>query len=268
MDRLILKNKTILIVDDYAVNTELLSLFVADAGAIPLTASNGLECIGIVKTRHVDMILMDSNMPVMNGLDTTRELRLLPEGKDLIIVGISGNDNADDERACLDAGMNCVVPKLTLNDTKLIKLAASLMHSPDTPAENELNPSSTQCTDSTDPKTHDQIMDYKKALREFENDTELLNSLIIEFNKISNNSAQSMKLALDRGDYATIQKESHGIKGGAANLCAMPLADAAKTLENACRANALQAEIEKLYGNLVTALTQFDSFVNKLLSKN
>jgi two-component system, sensor histidine kinase and response regulator len=265
MDSSVLKNKNILIVDDYAVNTELLSLFVADAGANPLTASNGIECIEIVKKQQVDMILMDSNMPVMNGLDTTRELRLLPQGKNLIIVGISGNDNEDDEKACLDAGMNCVVPKLTLNDTKLIKLAASLLHTPDTSAGNDLNQSLTQCSESTGSNTPDQIMDYKKALREFENDTELLNSLLVEFNQITHRSALSMKQALDTSDYAYVQKESHGIKGGAANLCASPLSEAAKALENACRANAQPAKIAELYDNLMIALAQFDSFINKQL---
>lgn len=267
MDSSLLKNKNILIVDDYAVNTELLSLFVDDAGANPITASNGLECIEIVKKQQIDMILMDSNMPVMNGLDTTRELRLLPQGKDLIIVGISGNDNENDEKMCLDAGMNCVVPKLTLNGTKLIKLAESLLHSPETSAATESHQTLTQHNETTGNSTPDQTMDYKKALREFENDKELLNSLIVEFNKISHCSAQSMKQALETSDYAHVQKESHGIKGGAANLCAMPLSDAAKALENACRANVQPEEIAKLFDIFMITLAQFDTFVNIQLPK-
>jgi CheY-like chemotaxis protein/HPt (histidine-containing phosphotransfer) domain-containing protein len=267
MDSSILKNKNILIVDDYEVNTELLSIFVADAGANPLTASNGLECIEIVKKQHVDMILMDSNMPVMNGLDTTRELRLLPQGKDLIIVGISGNDNESDDKACLDAGMNCVVAKLTLNDKKLINLAASLLqHTPDASTENESNHSVTQHHE-TSSVTPNQIMDYKKALSEFENDRELLNSIIVEFNKITHSNAETMKQALDASNYVQIQQESHGIKGGAANLCAMPLSDAAKALENACRTNAQPAEIAKLFDIFMIALSQFDTFVNNQLEK-
>jgi CheY-like chemotaxis protein len=266
MDNSILKNKYILIVDDYAVNTELLSLFVTDAGANPLTASNGLECIEIVKKQPIDMILMDSNMPVMNGLDTTRELRLLPQGKNLIIVGISGNDNEDDERACLDAGMNCVVAKLTLNERKLIALASSLLQTPDTSTEDEPNQTSTLQNQPCG-ITPNQIMDYQKALSEFENDTELLNSLIIEFNQITHSSAQSIKKALCSSDYEFIQQESHGIKGGAANLCAMPLSDAAKALENACRTNALPTEIEKLFDSFLIELSQFNVFVNKQFKK-
>lgn len=204
-------------------------------------------------------------MPVMNGLDTTRELRLLPQGKNLIIIGISGNDNENDEKACLDAGMDCVVAKLTLNDKKLINLASSLLHIPDTSTETDSNQPLTQHNETSGSSTPNQIMDYNKALSEFENDSDLLNSLIVEFNKITHGSAQSMKQALDTSDYEYIQKESHGIKGGAANLCAMPLSDAAKALENACRTNAHPVEIAKLFDIFMIELSQFDTFVTKQL---
>jgi len=266
MDRSILQDKTILIVDDYKVNTELLSIFVADAGATPLTACNGLECIEIIKKQHVDMILMDRNMPIMNGLDTTRELRLLPQGKNLIIVGISGNDSENDEKDCLDAGMNCVVPKLTLNDSKLIKLATSLMQSTGTASVNYPNEPLTQYTENSGNSTPGQVMDYKKALQEFEYDTELLDSLIVEFNNISQSRTQYMKQAFATSDFDFIQRESHGIKGGAASLCAMPLSDAAKALENACKANAQPAEISRLLDSFISALEHFDSFVKKQYS--
>jgi HPt (histidine-containing phosphotransfer) domain-containing protein len=198
----------------------------------------------------------------MNGLDTTRALRLLPQGKDLIIIGISGNDNEDDERECLDAGMNCVVSKLTLNDTKLTQLAESLLHIPDSSITIESHETLTQHDESARSSTPDQTLDYKKALREFENDKELLDSLIADFNNITHCSAQSMKQALETSDYSFIQKESHGIKGGAANLCAMPLADAAKALEDACRAIAQPGEIAKLFDIFMDALEQFNTFVN------
>ncbi|NLD94564.1 MAG: response regulator [Fibrobacter sp.] len=265
MDESLLKDKIILIVDDYAVNTELLSLFVTDAGANPITACNGLECIEIVKKQQVDMILMDKNMPVMNGLDTTRALRQLPEGKNLLIIGISGNDSETDEKECLDAGMNCVVPKLTLNDVKLIKLAASLLHTQNGSAENEPDQPSALNNDPAEQSTPDQIMDYEKALREFENDRDLLDSLVVEFNQIVQKSAQSMKQALEASDVEYLQTEAHGIKGGAANLRALPLAEAAKALENACKTNAQSGEIARLFDIFMSALAQFDSFVNNRL---
>jgi HPt (histidine-containing phosphotransfer) domain-containing protein len=76
-----------------------------------------------------------------------------------------------------------------------------------------------------------------------------------------------MKISFENDDFQSIQKESHGIKGGAANLCAMPLSDAAKALENACRTNAQPAEIAKLFDIFMIALSQFDTFVNNQLEK-
>jgi HPt (histidine-containing phosphotransfer) domain-containing protein len=159
--------------------------------------------------------------------------------------------------------MNCVVAKLTLNDTKLIKLAASLLHTPETEATTESAETLTQYNEAPRSSPPDQTLDYKKALREFENDKELLDSLIVEFNENARRSAQSMIKAIEKSDYDFLQKESHGIKGGAANLCAMPLSDAAKALENACRATDQPVEIAKLFDIFMLALAQFDTYVNK-----
>jgi CheY-like chemotaxis protein len=119
----IFKDKTVLIVDDFKVNSELFSFIVAETGAAALTAANGRECIEIIQNCHVDMVLMDINMPVMNGIEAARTVRALPKGKQIPIVGISGDDRAEIKDACLRAGMNLVVSKLHLDENKLIEIA-------------------------------------------------------------------------------------------------------------------------------------------------
>jgi HPt (histidine-containing phosphotransfer) domain-containing protein len=110
-------------------------------------------------------------------------------------------------------------------------------------------------------------MDYEKALREFENDNELLLSLMEDFSKNIRSQLILMKKAFDNSDYSCIQTESHGIKGGAANLCAIPLAEAAKSLEKACKQSVDDKTISGLLENLEMDINLFDKYVRTTLSK-
>lgn len=272
MDTSILAGKTILIVDDYAINSELLSFFVTDAGAIPFTAANGQECLDIVATEKVDMILMDSNMPVMNGIEATRAIRALPEGDTVVIVGISVYDDDEEADLCLKAGMNALSPKLTLNEEKLIEignlfftaiepqLSVSLPPAASLIAEDKSRPAE-EC--SVEPGA---VMEFEKALEEFENDRELLESLMRDFNRIIHEQFVVIQTAFDNGDTGSIQRESHGIKGGAANLCARPLSAAAQSVEYACRQQKDSATISALLHDLEQCIDNFDHYVQKYFS--
>jgi two-component system sensor histidine kinase/response regulator len=267
MEPSLLQNKIILIVDDYQINTELLSLFVEDAGAIPLTASNGKECIDTITNQHVDMILMDSNMPVMNGIDATKAIRSLPQGKDIVIIGISGSDEGNDDELCLQAGMNLTAAKLLLNCEKLNEISelffgsATISTKPHEAVESTIKQSSCEIADSN---TAPLIINYDKALKEFEDDKELLNTLIEDFNRIIHSQLLLMQQALENSDFETIQRESHGIKGGAANLCALPLSDAAKLLETACKQHSEKENIKQLLDKFVCELNAFDLFTKSI----
>jgi HPt (histidine-containing phosphotransfer) domain-containing protein len=165
--------------------------------------------------------------------------------------------------------MNLVVEKLTLNCEKLIEITEPFFNKVHCPEEQdhfmaEMN------TSLSDKKTYYNdliMMDYEKALREFEYDDELLLSLIEDFNKNIHSQLILMKKAFDIKDYHCIQSESHGIKGGAGNLCAMPLAEAAKSLEKACKQSADDEIIFGLLENLETDINLFDEYVRTTLSK-
>jgi CheY-like chemotaxis protein/HPt (histidine-containing phosphotransfer) domain-containing protein len=264
MELSVLQNKIILIVDDYKINTELLSLFVEDAGAIPLTAFNGKECIDTITKQHVDMILMDTKMPVMNGIDATQTVRSLPQGKDIVIIGISGSNEVEDNEICLKAGMNLVSAKLMLNCQKLKEIGA-LFFGATTDSQKSHLPAKSSIRQSgfekPDNKIDQPVMDYDKALKEFENDNDLLSLLIKDFNRIIQSQLLLMQEALLTSDFECIQRESHGIKGGAANLCAMPLSNAATSLEAACKYHAEKEIIESLLGELACTIDSFDEFV-------
>lgn len=267
MESVELKDRVILIVDDYVINTEMISLLVSDTGATPLTASNGRECVDIICKQPVDMIFMDQHMPVMDGLQATREIRSLPKGKNIPIIGISASEDDYERDLCIQAGMNMVVNKLTLNLEKISEIAELMFCNSNCISEDFINHNyGKDIMGCEAPNIDDEIMDYVKALLEFENDTELLNSLMNDFLKNTNSQLNIMKISFENQDFEIIQRESHGIKGGAANLCAMPLSNAAKALEMACKKHENSDTISKLLNELNQAVDLFGRYVNKKLS--
>lgn len=267
MESVVLKDRVILIVDDYVINTEMISLLVSDTGATPLTASNGKECIDIISKQTVDMIFMDRHMPVMDGLEATKKIRELPTGKSIPIIGISASEDDLERDQCLQAGMNMVVNKLTLNLDKISEIAELMICKTNFINCNSVTHNYHEEHMSFDiPDTDDEIMDYVKAVLEFENDIELVHSLMEDFLNNSRTQLDNMKESFESGDFGSIQRESHGIKGGAANLCAMPLSNAAKALEMACKKHESPDAIFKLLNELNRAVESFGNYVKKKLS--
>jgi len=96
-------------------------------------ANNGLEALSfLLQYGHgFDAVVMDVQMPLMDGLEATRELRKQPFNADLPVIGLTGEVGPEDERRALDAGMNAVLHKplrpedLMFVLTKLVKPVAA-----------------------------------------------------------------------------------------------------------------------------------------------
>lgn len=99
----------VLVVEDNEVNQELARHQLDRLGMAPVIVGSAERAFEIVRDRRLDAILMDHQLPGMNGREATRELRRL--GVDTPIVGVTASATAADERACLDAGMDAFLPK-------------------------------------------------------------------------------------------------------------------------------------------------------------
>ncbi len=113
--------KRILLVEDEPSNRKLFEAMLQAVKLVPTTAEDGLRAIEQVSQNRFDLILMDVQMARMDGLEATRRIRQLPNGRDVPIVAMTGNALATDKPRCLDAGMNDVLHKpvqiQVLNDT-------------------------------------------------------------------------------------------------------------------------------------------------------
>ena len=102
--------KTVLAVDDVSFNLDLITLFFRKTGAKMLFAANGQEALdACIANPQIDIVLMDIQMPVMNGLDATREIRKINPG--IPVIAITAFVHAEDKQRCFDAGCNNFLSK-------------------------------------------------------------------------------------------------------------------------------------------------------------
>lgn len=115
----------ILIVDDHSYNCEILSCILQDAGHVCVEAKNGaIACEVITADQAIEFVLMDVNMPVMDGYEATRRIRLLTQGRLVTIIFVTGLDNSEVTVKCLEAGGDDFVPKPINQDILLSKISA------------------------------------------------------------------------------------------------------------------------------------------------
>ncbi len=96
----------VLLVDDTEVNLEVGAAILAEMGMPCVTASNGLEAVNCVKVGDIDLVLIDMQMPVMDGLTATQEIRKIPGMAKLPIIALTANAFDEDRQRCVEAGMN------------------------------------------------------------------------------------------------------------------------------------------------------------------
>ncbi|MBX3016420.1 MAG: response regulator [Bdellovibrionaceae bacterium] len=122
-----LRGRRVLVVDDAPDNQMIIQLFLVKEGVEVTTANDGRDGVAAAMSREVDLILMDMQMPVMNGFDATRELRR--RGFDRPIVAFTANAMKGDEARCLDAGCNAIITK-PIDPPHLLRTIARLLPPP------------------------------------------------------------------------------------------------------------------------------------------
>ncbi len=260
-----IKGAHILLVEDNELNQEVASEMLRDAGFIVELAEDGEIAVAKVRQTHFDIVLMDMQMPVMDGVTATRIIRRQPQFADLPIVAMTANAMAGDRQRCLDAGMNDHVAK-PIEPEQLWRTLLQWIPPCDTfqPVH-----SNTSGSDIELPIAIAAIsgIDIDVGLRRVLGKRALYLSILKKFAASQKSTIANLRSALASGDRITLERIAHTTKGVAGNIGANPLQHRAWTLEQACKdhqpADKLAALIDALEPPLTSLINALDEAMSQ-----
>lgn len=219
----------ILLVDDYQPNQLLVEHQLKTTGHRVFISNNGREALNVLKNYHFDLILMDLQMPIMDGFEATRRIRKGDtSNKNVPILALTANAYKTTRDNCLQAGMNGVITKPIQMRPFLKTINSFIAPEADIKVETE-TPNDAQPTDRS---LESPSFDYAAAVEDFSGNKRVLNMALGQLSTYGADQLKRMKKALKDKDYEIIGKEAHRIKGAAANLHAHRLSLLAADLQN------------------------------------
>ena len=262
------KTARILLAEDYPTNQRVALAHLQGAGHAVELARNGREAVDLFLQKSYHLVLMDIQMPEMDGYTATdlmreeeeRRLQKDPEYQKVPIIALTAHAMKSDRESSLAAGMDDYIAKplnkQTLLDTvekwlTIFEVGLDIQQAAHEEKTNQPGPAiggAAPC------------FDFSKAVQEFEGNRELVVEIIGDFIADARKQLNTLKRAVREKDGETVRKESHSIKGGAANITALGLSEAAHKLELLAKeerfVDAVEA-IEFMEGELDCLAVQF-----------
>ncbi len=239
---------TILLAEDNPINQIFISELLTQQGHKVITAHTGRRAVDALKRHNVDVVLMDIQMPVMDGMEATRIIRSGDNGRfdpDIPIIALTAHALKGDRERFLQAGMNDYLAKPVDLDDLLAALAGATGKGVATQAD-----VSAWAAAAVETPRH--VLDYPWLLEKARGNTDFLARLFAAFVSDQPSSLLKMKEALDAGDLGRLGFLAHSLKGAAATMGAGELKEACLKLEKTAKAQSPNSALA--FKNLQTAM--------------
>lgn len=265
----ILQGRKVLLVEDNAINQQVASEILAHWDIGVDLANNGNEALitlDEVGEDYYDAVLMDIQMPGMDGKEATRQLRGRMDMSDLIVIAMTAHAMEEERQNCFKAGMNDHVAKpidpadlfkklvTHLTDRPRARGARDIVIDHKTDKVIEAPKSSSALPDSVPG------LDIASGLKRVMGNAALYRKLLIDFAESLPSGRDQLKQAIHATDWEEARKEAHGLKGVAGNIGAMPLFNVTQSIEKDIKMGAdaavqgrtddLDAVVDELLGSL------------------
>jgi CheY-like chemotaxis protein len=227
----------LLLVEDNEINQQVAQEILEGAGLVVRIANNGQEAVNMVNQKTFDAVLMDIQMPVMDGFEATRAIRENAQFKDLPIIAMTASAMTQDREDALASGMNDHVAK-PIDVKKLFGVlsrfikARSDRSSPTPPA-----PTPTRSAPTSEMPLPDSLpgIALKKGLGRVNHKVPLFRKILKKFYEEYAHAPAEINTALEDGDAELARRLAHTVKGVAGNIGAEDLQAIAADLEDAIR---------------------------------
>ena len=261
----------VLLAEDNPVNVEVARELLTAAGCRVSVACNGLEVLAQFQDARFDVVLMDCQMPIMDGITAVRKMRELEHEQALIrtpVIAVTANAFPEDRARCLAAGMDDYISKPYSEETLVNTLSRWLPVRPKTKPQ-DARPNSDQA--DTAPAREESVIDEGMISALKAGRPDLLARLIKTFLAYAPDALAGLEQAREDIDLSRLSMLAHALKSSSANLGAVKLASLCRDLEQRALAGskaeaiALVVEIKAAFERVAEALEkQAASLTGKL----
>ncbi|HYD81986.1 MAG TPA: response regulator [Paucimonas sp.] len=241
-----------LLAEDNELNQQVATELLTDAGLEVDIVRTGREVIDMVRRKSYDIVLLDMQMPEMDGVDAARAVRALPQFAALPLVAMTANVMQADRERCIAAGMNDFISK-PIEPEELWRALLRWVKPGDLSA-----PAGRTATAEPPPIPAIDGIDTAAGLRRTLGKEALYLSLLRAFADGEAGTARALRAALERGDVETAHRIAHTLKATAGNIGATSVQETAAVLEEALLngrpTGAMPDELEQMLQRQIEAI--------------
>lgn len=265
MDRTAREKFRILAAEDVAANQKVIEQLLMHAGYRCVVVGNGREALDTLSRETFDLVLMDCQMPEMDGYEATRALREREEdGRHLPVIAMTASVMKRDRERCFEAGMDDFLPK-PITRAELHAILQQWLEPASLPHAAPESTVSTVDAAKPEPTAPPVRLDY---LQEYaEGDNTFLHTLMHTFLEENDKHFANLCDAITDGNASRVAFEAHALKNGALSLKADRLSDIALKLEEMANKGEIDGA-DELVQPLQTAYAEVSEFLHRFFEEN